>query len=643
MMAISMVQPASPPRAPVAFRVGIVGHRPNRLPPDKVSLDTISGLMAQVLSHIRDAVGAFAVAHPQIYAPGTPRLFAISPLADGSDRLFASAALDLGYGLCVPMPFPQAEYEKDFGAPADDAATGFHALLDRAEKTTSLARFELDGTRADEGEAYGAAGRVVLNQSDLLVVVWDGEAAEGKGGTVDTLKEAIEYHMPVIWIDARKPFGWTLLRQFPEPGHAARGTGDLATLADTLRALVQEELEIPVDRSQPPLHGDQDQRDSNALAGVYFGERRPPINWHFGWKMFRNLFGGGGSIIPRFRTRDFVEETRAQNDGPDDEELITHFAWADKLADLYADAHRGGVIATSILSASAVILGLTPIVLGIEDGNLPWVELGIISFELLILYLLARTISQAKHKHFHDKWLEYRMLAEWIRQLRIMAPLGGGRPLLRTRAHLSVYGEPLRSWMYWHVRAITRARALPSATADRQQIARYLDGIGKTIDGQIAFHAATMERSNRIQHRLHLFTKWIVRVTIAAVMLHFVIKGVGIAMAHWNRSIQLGSMSQWVFGTLLICSAFLPAASASIANINNQGEFVRLGKRARAMRDSFLRLKPEADAMRRHVIDGTAPVGMTHVTNLASRMAATMLEEVVDWRVVVLDLPQGLE
>ena len=32
---------------------------------------------------------------------------------------------------------------------------------------------------------HAAAGQVVLNQSDLLVVVWDGGGAGGLGGTVE--------------------------------------------------------------------------------------------------------------------------------------------------------------------------------------------------------------------------------------------------------------------------------------------------------------------------------------------------------------------------------------------------------------------------------------------------------------------------
>ena len=43
---------------------------------------------------------------------------------------------------------------------------------------------------------------MVLNQSDLLIVVWDGQNRAGDGSTVDTAQEAIRFRVPVLWIDA---------------------------------------------------------------------------------------------------------------------------------------------------------------------------------------------------------------------------------------------------------------------------------------------------------------------------------------------------------------------------------------------------------------------------------------------------------
>jgi hypothetical protein len=53
-------RPNSPPRASIAFRVGIVGHRPNRLPKDEATLDTLQQRLRFVLEEVKSAVLKFA-------------------------------------------------------------------------------------------------------------------------------------------------------------------------------------------------------------------------------------------------------------------------------------------------------------------------------------------------------------------------------------------------------------------------------------------------------------------------------------------------------------------------------------------------------------------------------------------------------
>ena len=124
-----------------------------------------------------------------LYSDKPPVLRAVSPLAEGSDRMFAEEALGLGYKLLCPMPFSQEEFEIDFLPPKteeDQSRERFRKLLKQAGE--DVTKFELDGERSAEAEAYGAAGRVVLNQSDLLIAVWDGGKPAGGGGTVQTPK-----------------------------------------------------------------------------------------------------------------------------------------------------------------------------------------------------------------------------------------------------------------------------------------------------------------------------------------------------------------------------------------------------------------------------------------------------------------------
>jgi len=126
-----------------------------------------------------------------------PSLRLVSPLARGADRLPARAALALGYTLHVPMPFPQAEYEKDFDTPEDLAE--FRALLAHAREDW----LALDGERGPEtNRSYETVGRYVVRRSDVLIAIWDGGPGGGRGGTAEIVRYAAHAGVPVWWLHA---------------------------------------------------------------------------------------------------------------------------------------------------------------------------------------------------------------------------------------------------------------------------------------------------------------------------------------------------------------------------------------------------------------------------------------------------------
>ncbi len=655
---------SSPPRARIAFRVGIVGHRPNRLPNHEGGWDAIRERLVTVLGAAKDAVEAFrSEPDAALYDAGPAELRAISPLAEGADRLFAEEALTFDYALCCPMPFSRTEFEKDFvGDTAQEAASAerFSALLDRAAAGAGLTVFELDGSRTDEAAAYGAAGRVVLNQSDLLVVVWDGDAPGGGGGTVETLHEAVGYHVPVLWIDAKAPHGWALLREESDldclqvngvcvpPWTGTIGVEDRDNLAMAVAEVVLAELRLP--RDTPGSGASSEMR---AHAEAYFAERKPRWNAAFVWKAFRDLFGSGRLRLPALRVEDFVSQIHAAwPTSADDVEsgepppsvttwvnarLRGHYAWSDKLADLYADAHRSSNIVASLFAALAVFMALLPTAMDWGDNHIVAQRICNVT-EVAILVVTVSLLTLGRRRRWHERWLEYRVLAELIRQLRLLAPLGGGRPLPRTPAHLAIYGDPTRSWMYWQVRAIARSVGIPDLQVTPTYTAECLDYLFDIADGpehgQLRFHIASHIRSEKIGERLERGTLLLFWLSIVGIAINFALP----SLTRWDP--QAVSDRAIVNRWLTLLSAVTPAFGAALASINNLGEFSRLAKRSRAMADGFIRFRNQIKALRVRA-SGPTPLPIASVTHLASRMAEAMVEENVDWRVVVLDLPHS--
>ncbi len=127
----------------------------------------------------------------------------VSPLAEGADRLAAKAALAIGYQLFVILPFPAEEYAQDFPA----SVVEFEALLARADGGVRT----LPGVRGEaEAASYEAVGHAVVAACDVLIAIWDGLPARGRGGTAEIVSHALKLGRPVCWLlpDGSAPPAW---------------------------------------------------------------------------------------------------------------------------------------------------------------------------------------------------------------------------------------------------------------------------------------------------------------------------------------------------------------------------------------------------------------------------------------------------
>jgi hypothetical protein len=146
------------------FVFGISGHR------DLVPAD-LPELRRQLREVFRKAISAQPDATIQL----------LTPLAEGADRVAAEEALALGIKLVVPMPMPQAEYERDFTTA--ESLAEFRRLLKMADKQFEIkdpgTTFETD----KRTQSYAAVGDYIARNSDLLILLWDGKEIEKVGGT----------------------------------------------------------------------------------------------------------------------------------------------------------------------------------------------------------------------------------------------------------------------------------------------------------------------------------------------------------------------------------------------------------------------------------------------------------------------------
>ncbi|GAA0988941.1 hypothetical protein [Nocardioides aquaticus] len=116
----------------------------------------------------------------------------VGSLAEGADQECAEIAL--GHGLSLQVIVPSEGYASTFD---DSTRERYVHFLSEAEAVTTL-----DFAEPSE-EAFYAAGKRVVDDSDLLVAVWDGKPAAGTGGTGDVVDYAITQgkSVRIIWPD----------------------------------------------------------------------------------------------------------------------------------------------------------------------------------------------------------------------------------------------------------------------------------------------------------------------------------------------------------------------------------------------------------------------------------------------------------
>jgi hypothetical protein len=630
----------TPPHPALAFRVGVVGHRPNRL--DKANIEQLAASVRTILSTVKDETLAVERESTGLYDSADPVLKAVSPLAEGTDRIFAEQALHLGFALCCVMPFPQAEFERDFASGAaleDDSLPRFRRLLARA--TT---RFELDGTRAEEAEAYGAGGRVVLNQSDLLVVVWDGERLGKRGGTEETFDDARSRGLPVAWIDAHAPHEWQLLdaaTSLPRVPDGQRVTPDGSGSAAALRKQVREALELPkpLAEAASKAHAGSHNRaeDPRPALELFYAEQRPRWSLAVFWKAFLQVVADANWPKVRIKLEDL--EVAIKPDWPEDQStpvarmvdyLRPFYAWPDKLAVLYADRYRNAFLLAFLLAAAAVGLALLPVALGLLPHH--GAEIACIALEFVAILTILALVFQGRRRRWHERWIDYRLTAELVRHLRLVAPLGGGRPLPQIPAQWATYGQPGASWMAWYVRAVERALGLPCAVVDKAYLDGYLAQLAHLLSGQINFHETNARRCHNMERRLH-------RCGIALLALTLLACGLHLALSVWHAARRPTWLPPQV---LTFVCGFFPALGAALAGIINQGEFRSLTNRSEAMREQLDLLLNETTSLRQRIAsmpDSAMRQSSVQAVALARATAGLLVNEVLDWRVVLLDQP----
>lgn len=427
----------------------------------------------------------------------------------------------------------------------------FQTTQSRAEfaellsKATTVRRIAFNGSPA---ESYEEVGRYVVDQCDVLIALWDGSHARGQGGTAEVVQYARDSGCPLFWVHTEHR-GQVMVE---------KGRGIDARPFHDIDAYNSEQIDTAkLDASLRRQHGalvSQVDKSGLSLELVL-----PTLDY----------FGG-------------------------------YLVRADTLASRYQQRYQRAGTTVYVLAAAAVILAATQIIF-LSDS--PRILIGEVAFMIAVLGI----VWVGRARRWHEKWLDYRFLAERFRSAGFMAACDIDVATLRPPRHLSL-AYSSHDWMVaafssvWNRRPISRGRDSPPVESLKSLLFK------AWIEDQIGYQDKVGRRQHGQHQLMSRATDTLFGLTLLAAILH---------VADFAPHTPEKALAAMVIA--------FPAAAASLAGIRTHGDYLRKSMRSAEMAGHLREIK---DRMAREK-------ERESFLKLVSETEEMMLRENEDWRVTV--------
>jgi hypothetical protein len=589
---------------PVTVSIGITGHRAHNAA-FAANRDRVDAVLRDILAGIEKTIRAEAA------GPTAPtRLH--SMLADGADQMAAEMALALGWTLVSPLPFGLAlntainahplnlhdarallEGSDAADPPTQSRAQVIRALAakarlfeladnDTAIATLFLARHEAPGdfTKAqrfvaESSERAALASRIVIEQSDIVLAVWDGESTAHGGGTGHTVAAALELGAPVVWIDANAPESWRILRATESLATLRSGSAPKDRQAE-IDALVRDILSPA--KAAKNGHGTTKHSSVRELEHEHWRRRSSPF-WHayrrvealFGadtfaqrWRNLRQTYDAPdaiatGSAAPMLACARAMPGQDGAFVSKMESAVLQRFAWFDGVSAHLSDNYRGGMVVNFLLAPFAIIAGIAYLPFATSQDK--WI-FALVEFILLINIIAITTLGRIRR--WHGRWFQTRRVAEYLRHAPILLILGVARPPGSWPRGVDA------SWPEWFARQALREVGLPhvSVTAAYLRIA-LRDLLDDHAVRQRDYHIGKARRLAAAHRNLDRFSSLLFMLAVISVSSYLVLKASGV-FEIWPTEI-----SDRVTHLFTFLGVFFPTFGGAVAGIRYFGDFER--------------------------------------------------------------------
>ncbi len=589
-------QGTAPPRLPFVFGVGVTGHRSDALP------DALAAALAErieeSLTLLKSRVLSLHASASSVFSAEPPRLLLMSPLADGADQIVAEIALKLGFTLQAILPSSRDFYP--ISLPDEPSRRRFERLVERASCV-----LELPGDAGTRPDGFVMTGRATVAHCDVLMAVWDGLPARGRGGTADVVQLAITRGTPVIHLPTDPNVAVRMLWSAFDPAVVTagdeRGAERPATAAN-LDLLLTGLLLPPGDAQE------------QSFLAQFHQERLHRVRARIEYPLLLAAAGVG-----RVGVKDITEkhaERHTQNEWARFREecgqacpitanidrLELAYGRADRLATHFAQTYRSGHIFNFVLGGLAVCLGLSAFMA-------PDHRLGFAATEILITLAIILNAHIGSRNEWHRRWLDYRQLAERLRPMRSLKLLGIAAP---DPPGTDTNPVP-RRWIDWYASAAWRAMGCPTGQIESGRAPRLASAIAQhEVAPQVEYHERNSRLISMLDRRLSLIGTLLFVATLAV----SVATVAGLALgAAWVEA-----YGEW----FTLISAGFPALGTALFGIRFQADFggdaVRSLGTANVLKQIERELRSDAS--------------LSRAADLTEQAGRVMLGNLDEWRLI---------
>ncbi|MEP6779135.1 MAG: hypothetical protein ABJC26_04540 [Gemmatimonadaceae bacterium] len=628
------------PAPALALRVGVTGNRwhdsatPNavRLNPDHRT--SIENTIRVVLQQIHEAAVQVMTddVDGRLYDKAVaPTISIVSPLAEGSDRLVASVARSFN----PPWPLDVISPEDITLKPDLDPRIPLKSLWNAARS-----RLILDGIQ-NENESLLEVNRRLLWNCDVLIAIWDGKPAQGRAGTGYVIEQAAELGLPVIYIEGAPRTGPGLHNELHvfhvlEPTPAPHTEKDHAQSIHNLVARLvgpPQDTEIEEHEREKAHVTDYIQEFRREKVRGAFIRRFSGAAWGVMMKLL--TLGNNHAKAPNHRIPSGVDKVSVSWEGesPDtnlNERLTSvlspSFRRADYFATSYATRHRGSTVWLVMLAPLAIAFAW---IAEQASGESAWAETlpmvcGIA--EVLVLGAIVWIYANARRFNFHERWLDYRLLAERLRYLGFLWMMGRGS--LVQRVPLRQTPEDAHTaWVNWWYRATVRQLPLPNVTFSQTYLRNYQQFLQQDVvlDQKSYMH--------RVFHTAEVAEKRVQKTTwlVFGLALFGAIAHVAVTVAHNRDLIHEPHWLKFAIGFVAIVLPGLGAALHAFAsNLGLPEQTIRSASTIRA-------LDVIEQGLNATQIDKA--LASIEISDLAQQTASALGDDLFGWRVDYLIRP----